>query len=160
MSSSIEVTVKKTEPMTVAFISMKGPYTLIRDAFGGLYGWIGEKGYIPAGPPLGVYFNAPEQVPAKELLWEICSPIAGDIAPSGPDEKGFGVKKVEVAEVASTMHEGPFDQVGHTIHALEAWIAANGYEIVGPYEEIYLTDPRKSTPEELLTEVRFPVRKR
>ena len=58
------------------------------------------------------------------------------------------------------MHKGPFDQVGHTIHALEAWIAANGYEIMGPYEEIYLTDPGKSTPEELLTEVRFPVRKR
>jgi AraC family transcriptional regulator len=160
MSSSIEVTVKKTEPMTVAFISMKGPYTLISDAFGGLYGWIGKKGYIPAGPPLGVYFNAPEQVPANELLWEICSPIAGDVAPSGPDEKGLGLKKVEGARVASTIHKGPFAQVGHTIHALEAWIAANGYEIVGPYEEIYLTDPGKSTPEELLTEVRFPVRKR
>jgi len=160
MSSSIEVLVKKTEPMTVAFISMKGPYTLISDAFGKLYGWIGDKGYIPAGPPLGVYFKAPEQVPAEELLWEICSPIAGDTAPSGPDEKGLGVKKVKGAEVASTMHKGPFDQVGHTIHALEAWIAANGYEIMGPYEEIYLTDPGKSTPEELLTEVRFPVRKR
>jgi len=160
MSSSVEITVKKTEPMTVAFISMKGPYTLISDAFGKLYGWIGEGSYIPAGPPLGVYFNAPEQVPAEELLWEICSPIAGDVAPNGPDEKGFGVKKVEGAEVASTMHKGPFAQVGNTIHALEAWIAENGYEIVGPYEEIYLTDPGKSTPEELLTEVRFPVRKR
>ncbi len=160
MSSSVEITVKKTEPMTVAFISMKGPYTLISDAFGKLYSWIGEGSYIPAGPPLGVYFNAPEQVPAEELLWEICSPIAGDVAPNGPDEKGFGVKKVEGAEVASTMHKGPFAQVGNTIHALEAWIAENGYEIVGPYEEIYLTDPGKSTPEELLTEVMFPVKKR
>ena len=160
MSPSIEVTVKKTEPMTVAFISMKGPYSLISDAFGGLYGWIEKKGYIPTRPPLGVYFNAPEQVPAKDLLWEICSPITGDIAPSGPDEKGLGVKKVEGAEVASTMHKGPFKQVGNTIRALEAWIAANGYDIIGPYEEIYLTDPGKSTPKELLTEVRFPVRKR
>jgi AraC family transcriptional regulator len=160
MSSSIEVTVKKTEPMTVAFLSKKGPYTLIGDTFGKLYGWIGEKGYIPAGPPLGVYFNAPEQVPAEELLWEICSPIAGDVTLSGPNEKGLGVKRMEGAEVASTMHKGPFDQVGHTIHALEAWIAENGYEIVGPYEEVYLSDPGKTTPEELLTEARFPVRKR
>ena len=159
MSSSIKVTVKKTEPMTVAFISMKGPYTLISDAFGKLHGWIGGKGYIPAGPPLGVYFNAPEQVPAKELLWEICSPIAGDVPPGGPDEKGFGVKKVKEAEVVSTMHKGPFDQVKHTIHALEAWIAENGYEIVGPYEEVYLSEP-ETPPNELLTEVRFPVKKR
>ncbi len=103
MSSIIEVTVKKAEPMTVAFISMKGPYTLISNVFGKLYSWIGEKGYMPAGPPLGVYFNAPEQVPAEELLWEIRSPIAWDVAPSGPDEKDLGVKRVEGAEVASTM---------------------------------------------------------
>lgn len=160
MPSSIEVTVKKKEPMTVAFISKKGPYTLISDAFGKLYGWIGEKGYIPAGPPLGVYFNAPEQVPPEELLWEIWSPIAGDVALSGPDERGLGVKKVEGAEVASTMHEGPFDQVAQSIHSLEASIAENGYEIVGPYEEVYLSDPGKTPPEELLTELRFPVKKR
>ena len=160
MSSSIEVTVKKTEPMTVAYLSKKGPYTLIGDTFGKLYGCIGEKGYIPTGPPLGIYFNAPEQVPAEELLWEIQSPIAGDVAASGPDEKGLGVKKVEGAEVASTMHKGRFDQVGNTIPALEAWIAENGYEIAGPYEEVYLSDPGKTMPEELLTEVRFPVKKR
>jgi AraC family transcriptional regulator len=160
MSSSIEVTVKKTEPMTVAFLSKKGPYTLISDAFGKLYGWIGEKGYIPAGPPLGVYFNAPEQVLPEELLWEIRSPIAGDVALSGPDKEGLGVKRVEGAEVASTVHKGPFEQVGQTIHALGAWIAENGYEIVGPYEEVYLSDPGKTPPEELLTELRFPVKKR
>jgi AraC family transcriptional regulator len=160
MSSKIEVTVKKTRPMTVAFLSKKGPYTLISDAFGKLYGWIGEKGYIPAGPPLGVYFNAPEQVPAEELLWEIGSPIAGNVTLSGPDEKGLGVKRLEAVEVAATMHKGPFDQVGQTIHALEAWIAENGYEIVGPYEEVYLSDPGKTPLEEILTELRFPVRKK
>lgn len=159
MSSSIEVTVKKTEPMTVAFLSKRGPFTLINNAFGKLYGWIGEKGYMPSGPTLGVYFNAPEQVPAEELLWEIRSPIAGDIAPSGPDAEGLGIKEVEGAEMASTMHKGPFNQVGNTIHALEAWIGENSYEIIGPYEEVYLSEP-EMPPDELLTEIRFPVRKK
>lgn len=44
---AIEVTVKKTEPTTVAFLSVKGPYSLIPDAFGKLYSWIGEKGIYP-----------------------------------------------------------------------------------------------------------------
>ena len=157
---AIEVTVKKTEPMTVAFVSMKGPYSLIGETFGKLYGLIGEKGYVPAGPPVGVYFNAPGQVTDEELLWELRSPIAGDIAPGGPDERGLGIKKVEAAEVASTMHKGPYDQVGATYGALAGWIAGNGYEIVGPSEEVYLSDPGKTAPEELLTEIRFPVRKR
>jgi DNA gyrase inhibitor GyrI len=55
---AIEVTLKKTEPMTVAFLSMKGPYSLIGETSGKLYGWIGEKGLVPSGPPIGVYFNA------------------------------------------------------------------------------------------------------
>jgi AraC family transcriptional regulator len=157
---AIEVEVKKTEPMTVAFISIKGPYSLISETFGKLYGWIGEKGYAPAGPPIGVYFNAPGQVPDEELLWELRSPIAGDTAPSDPDERGLGIKIVEGAEVAATMHNGPYDQVGATYGALWGWITENGYEIMGPSEEVYLSDPGKTPPEELLTEVRFPVRKR
>lgn len=157
---AIEVTVKKTEPMTLAFVSMKGPYSLIGETFGKLYGWIGEKGYVPAGPPVGVYFNAPGQVPDEELLWELRSPIAGDVAPGGPDERGLGIKKVEAAEVAATMHKGPYDQVGATYGALAGWIAENGYEIVGPSEEVYLSDPGKTAPEELLTEIHFPVKKR
>jgi len=157
---AIEVRVKKTEPMTVAFLSMKGPYTLIGDSFGKLYGWIGEKGYVPAGPPMGVYFNAPGQVPESELAWELAAPLAGDVAPSGPDERGISVKKVEGAEVASTMHKGPFEQVGTTYGALVAWIMENGYEIVGPSTEVYLSNPAETPPEELLTEVTFPVRRK
>ena len=90
---AIEVTVKKTEPITVAFVSKKGPYSLISESFGRLYGWISEKGFVPAGPPVGVYFNAPGQVPDEELLWELRSPIAGDVAPSGPDEQGLGITR-------------------------------------------------------------------
>ena len=55
MTTPLQVTVRDTGPCTVAFIAMKGPYTQIGEAFGKLYGWIGEKGYIPAGPPSGVY---------------------------------------------------------------------------------------------------------
>ena len=157
---AIDVTVKKTEPITVAFVSKKGPYRLISETFGTLYRWIGEKGYIPTGVPVGIYFNAPGQVPDEELLWELRGPIAGDAAPSVPDEHGLGVKKLEAAEVASTLYKGPYDGVGPTYGALAGWIAENGYEIVGPPEEVYLNDPGKTAPEELLTEIRFPVCKR
>ena len=157
---AIEVTVKRTEPRTVAFISMKGSYTQMGEAFGKLYGWVAEKGYPIAGPPTGVYLNVPGQVPDEELLWEFQCPIGGDIVPIGPDERGLGVKRVEGAEVAATMHKGPFHEVGKTYAALIPWIMENSYEIAGPGEEIYLSEPQKTPPEELLTEVRFPVRKR
>jgi AraC family transcriptional regulator len=157
---SIEAMVKQTEPRTVAFVSVKGPYDHIEGAFGRLFGWVIEKGYAPVGPPLGIYFNSPEQVPAGELLWELQCPLADDIAPSEPDASGVGIKEVAGAEVVSTMHKGPFDEVGRTYGMLWEWINANGYEIVGASEEVYFSDPSSTPPEELTTEVRFPVRKK
>ena len=157
---AIEVMVKKTEPKTVAFISMKGPYAQLVETFPKLYNWLRGKGYDPVGPPSGVYFNSPEMVPAEDLRWEVHCPISGDVAPSGPNEQGLGVKRVEGAEMAATMHKGPFHEVGKIYGALVGWIMENGYEIAGPPEEVYLTDPAYTPAEELLTEVRFPVRRR
>jgi effector-binding domain-containing protein len=58
------------------------------------------------------------------------------------------------------MHHGPYDGVGQTYEQLGRWIAENGYEIAGPSEEVYLSNPQETPPAELLTEVRFPVRKK
>lgn len=156
---AIEVTVKKTEPTTVAFISKKGSFKQIPETFSKLYGWVGQKGYVPSGPPFGVYFNAPGQVRESELRWELRAPISGSVAASGPDKEGLGVKKVKGMLVASTMHKGPFEQVARTYEALMKWVAANGYEIAGASEEVYFSDPATTPPKELLTEVRFPVKK-
>ena len=160
MTQNLEIGIKKTEPETVAFVSMKGPYDQIPEAFGRLYHWIQQKGYAPSGPPIGVYLNVYGQVPDSELLWELQSPLAGDVAPVEPDEQGLGVKKLESAEVASAVYKGPFEQIQAPYTALIEWIIANGYDIVGPSQEVYFTNPADTPPEELLTEIRFPVRKR
>ena len=118
------------------------------------------KGYAPVGPPLGLYFNSPEQVPLEELLWELQCPLPDDTAAIEPDAGGMGIKKVPGVEVASTVHKGPFDEVGKIYGMLGEWINANGYEIVGAPEEVYLSDPSSTPPEELTTEIRFPVRKK
>jgi len=160
MNTPIQVKVRETGSCTVAFIAMKGPYSQIAEAFDKLYGWIGEKGYIPAGPPSGVYFNVPGQVPDGELAWELRSPVAGDTAASALNEQGLGVKKLDSVQVATTMHKGPFDTVAQTYEAMVNWINENGYEIVGPPDEVYITNPQDTPPDKSLTEVRFPVRKK
>lgn len=157
---SNEVKVKQIEPRTVGFIPMKGPYDRIQETFGRLFGWVFQKGYAPAGPPLGIYLNSPEQVAPGELLWELQCPLSDDIALSEPDASGVGVKKVESAQVASTVHKGPFDGVGKAYAMLWEWINANGYEIIGAPEEVYFSDPCTTPPEELMTEIRFPVNKK
>jgi effector-binding domain-containing protein len=155
---AIEVTIKKTDPATVAFISKKGLFSQIPEAFGKLYGWVGQKGYVPSGPPSGVYFNAPGQVPDSELMWELRAPIAGTVAASGPDKDGLGVKKVKGTLMASTMHKGPYEEIAAVYGALASSIAEKGYEMAGPPEEVYFSEPTV-LPKDILTEIRFPVKK-
>lgn len=159
MSSHIDVALKTTSPQTAAYISMKGPYTKVQQAFGTLFGWVAQRGLVPAGPPSGAFFNAPGELPEDQLLWELRCPVAGDVSAEGPDDKGLGIKRLEAAQVAATMHRGPFDKVGAAWDALSSWIDANGYRIAGPGVETYLSDPGTTRPDDLLTEVAFPVRK-
>lgn len=158
MASRIEVTIKNTGPTTMAFLLKKGPYTQIPEAFEKLYRWIGEMGYIPAGPPSGLYMNIPGQVADAELTWELRSPLSGNIQSSSPDEEGLGVKDVGTALVASAMHRGPYNEIGKTHQAITEWVAQNGYIVAGPLEEVYFSSP-ETPPEDILTEIHVPIEK-
>ncbi len=57
------------------------------------------------------------------------------------------------------MHVGPYDAEGPTIERLHAFARAQGCELHGKHHEIYLGDPRRTTPEKLKTVVRQPVRR-
>jgi effector-binding domain-containing protein len=37
------------------------------------------------------------------------------------------------------------------------WIQDHGHQIAGPLREIYLNDPKSVVPEDLLTQVQFPI---
>jgi effector-binding domain-containing protein len=139
---------------------MKGSLSLTNSAFGTLYTFVAESGFIPAVPPSRVYFNVPGQVPEQELKWELRVPIAGICGASGPDGKGLGFRCLEETTIACTIHIGPFSTIGDTYNKLKSWIADNGYKISGPCEEVYLTEPGNTPPAEILTEVRFMVSKK
>ena len=156
----IEVTVKETEPMTVAFAAMRGAYAQIPDAMSRVYGYAGQSGLVPAGMPHAVYFTPPEQGPESEAVWEVWAPVVGEPPESGPDANGLGVKRVASKLVASTMYKGPYEGIEPTYRELGQWVADHGYDMAGPPEELYYSDPADTPPEEYLTEIRFPVRKR
>jgi effector-binding domain-containing protein len=157
MARQSAVTVKQTEPILVAFLAKTGSFDQMGAAIGSLYQWLGAQGYTPAGPPRGTFYNAPGEVLEEELAWKVCAPIAGEVAPHGPDDQGYGVKRVEPHQVASVNHIGAYDQVPATYAALGGWIAENGYQIVGPSTEIWVSDPDVTPVAELLTEIQFPV---
>lgn len=57
-----------------AVLRFKGPYQHLHKAYQWLFGdWLPQSGYLPANTPvMEVYLNNPRQVPASELLTDIC----------------------------------------------------------------------------------------
>ena len=155
-----EATIKTTDPMTVAFLVMHGPYSQTPKGYSQLYGWLGEQEMLPIGMPISVFFTQPDQVPEADALWEIRAPVASNVPTVEPDESGLGVKRVNSILVASAMYKGPYSSMEPTYQALKQWIAENGYELNGPPEEVYYSDPAEVPSEEYLTEIRWPVKEK
>ena len=61
------------------------------------------------------------------------------------------------------LHIGPYAEEGRSIEQLHAYIAKNGLQLdfsgERKHHEIYLSDPRKTKPEQLKTVLRLPVRR-
>lgn len=119
--------------------------------FGTLMHGLGRQGATPAGAPLIVYHSVIDEETDGDL--EICVPVAKEIS-GDPDIYG---RELEGGTMATTVHRGPYQQIGPAYHTLTGWISEHGHEIVGPSREIYLNDPQMVAPEELLTRVEFPI---
>ncbi len=61
--------------------------------------------------------------------------------------------------VAQIMHIGPYCDEAPTIEKLHKFITEEGYELTGLHHEIYLSDPRRCTPEKMKTIIRQPIKK-
>ncbi len=80
---------------------------------------------------------------------EVALPVVGDIRET--DE----IKHYELpgVKMIKTIHKGPYEKVGETYSRLFDWMADNGKQVMGPYREYYMNDPREVPSGEILTEV-------
>jgi len=152
-----EVTVKELAPQQVAALkrrtSLKSIGATIGEAFATLMTTMGKAGVAPAGPPFIVYHEVIDEETDGDI--EICVPVSRSFEAEGD------VRVAEVAggPVASTVHHGPYAEIGPAYHTLTGWIQDHGHEIGGPPREVYLTDPSgTSDPADNITEIDFPIR--
>ena len=125
----------------------------IQAGFGELWGAIGPRGIAPAGPPFLVMNDVIDEETEGDV--ELCVPVAEPFEGSG----GVTGHDVEGVTAATTVHRGPYAEVGPAYHTLTGWVQEHGHEIAGPPREVYLTDPvETSDPADYLTEIVFPIR--
>jgi len=152
----MEIVEKKLEERQVAYITYKGSYEEVPVLMGEIVGFIMAKGLQIMGPPYGVYFNSPQEVPVEELMFEIAMPFDGEAT----EEGRVKIKTTPEQLVLSAVYKGPYSGCGAVIGALAEHAFKNDYEIVGPPVETYISDPNETPERELITEMCFPVVKK
>ena len=123
---------------------------LIGKSYGAIIQYLGQLSQYPAGAPFAAYYNMDMQNLDVELGFPVAKELPGkdEIKPGRIPGGKFGV----------VLHTGPYDKVGPAYEALAKFVAEKGYEATGVAYEVYLNDPMQTKPEDLKTQVMFPLK--
>jgi hypothetical protein len=90
-------------------------------------------------------------------LWGIPVPddLEADELPQTVPGVPVTLETWEYGTMAHILHLGPYAEEAATVERLHAFLAESGYEIAGPHEEEYLTQPGAK---QMKTIIRYPVR--
>ena len=145
--------IRDTAEQKTAVIRTSTPVEKLSEVMGSCYGeimqYLGPKGIQPVGPPFAVYHN----MDMSNLDVEIGFPLAVEVEGNGRVNPG----RIAGGKAAVTVHTGPYDKIGETYERLTAYVKEQGMETAGCCYEFYLNDPTDTAPEELKTEIHFPV---
>jgi effector-binding domain-containing protein len=119
-------------------------------AFEKLEARLKELGEDPSGAPFVAYYN-------KNMLnldIEIGFPVKRKL--DGNEEIKAGTQPA--GKYAMTMHQGPYSKIRPAYNALTKNVKDGGYHATGVAYEYYLNDPGTTKPNDLLTQVVFPLK--
>jgi DNA-binding transcriptional MerR regulator len=152
-----EVVIKLLQPLLVASIRQVAP---TRDRITPLFEEVGayliQQGVTPSGP-ITIWHDEAyrENDVDMEAIITLKAPVPGTAT--------VKVYELPGGSVASTVHNGSYNQLGQAYDAVKTWIDANGYHISGPARELYLyypeQEPLRLDDESYVTEIQFPVEK-
>lgn len=61
--------------MEVRYLTVRGPYTSLEDAYSKLFGWVFQNGRQPTDAAREVYVKWSEEMPPEEWVTEIQVPV-------------------------------------------------------------------------------------
>ncbi len=105
-----------------------------------------------AGRPFILFLGRIDDITGGDI--ELCFPVLHPFEAVG---NVFG-DEVSGGEMACVVHRGPYDEIDPAYAELMRWMEEHDRYPAGPPREIYLNDPKLTKPEDLLTEVDFPIR--
>ena len=150
----IEVQLVETKPKNILYkrliLSSDDYASGYGHYFSKLYERIAMEKLTLLGQPMTIY-HSPEFNPAgndTEFAIQI-------------DESVKGTRDLPGSLCAKSVLKGPYSELTAVYANLMKWIENESYELISPPYEIYVTDPHQNNaPEDYVTEVYFPVKKK
>jgi effector-binding domain-containing protein len=146
--------VRNTQERPTLAVRTSTPVEKLSEVMGSCYCEIMQviesAGAQPAGPPFAMYYN----MDMSNLDVEIGFPVIEKTEGRGRVKAG----KLPGGRAVVTVHVGPYDKIGDAYNQLTAYVKEQGLETESFCYELYLNDPGETKPEDLKTEIYFPVK--
>jgi effector-binding domain-containing protein/ribosome-associated toxin RatA of RatAB toxin-antitoxin module len=126
---------------------------IFANAYMKIYALIGEKGLVTTGPPLVVT----NKWDLENNIWDFNAGIpVGMAGIKFPGDIQTG--RIPAGRALKTQYKGSYEKLQMVYDAIMKYVEYNGFEIAGPSWEQYLNKPDEVIPEELLTDIYFPIK--
>ncbi len=145
-----QVEEKMLEPFLVGAVRMTGRYSDSGPAFGRLARQL--KSAI-CGHPLMLHYD--EEYRETDAKFEVCLPLRRRCSVEGID-----VRELPGGRCVSLLHQGPYEQLGHSYAKILRYVKEKGLHVANPTREVYLKGPGmifRGNPSKYLTEIQFLV---
>lgn len=148
----------KTVPAeTVITLRHTGGFDAIGEAMDRLAAAAIAAGRMPAGPVSGIIHDDPRVASPEELRIDLSLPLLPADGPAQLPE-GFSIRERPAIRVVFGYHSGPLAGEGRTHARIQAWMSRKRLGMAGPPRSLWYHHPDSVVPEDLVTEVRYPIR--
>lgn len=154
---SYEITTENLSETPIVLIRRRSDVDEITDvlaeALPAVFGYVMAQGWAMAGPPV---VRLLERSPAFVTL-EAAIPLV-EPAPSPIDHDEIEAGALPAGPALTTVHTGPYEDLGEAHAAIDRWMAANDLQAGGSPWEVYLTDPGEvPDPADWKTQIFWPL---
>lgn len=152
-----EVSVAEIKPQWVLGLRKRGTYAEIGPMLAEVYKYAIARKIGVQGRPMFVCHETPRQaMKANEQSnadVEVAVPVAEQVEGAGE----ITCYELPGGQMAKIVHKGPYETCAAAYKTLFAWIAEKHKKVAGPTREVYLNNPTKVPPEEILTKIYAPI---
>ena len=154
---TMDIRIEKFSPLNVTFIRHVGPYQECETAWQKLCSHPDiAKELGPNTLAIGICYDDPDITEADKIRMDVCVTMPESCSPP----EGMEAQIIKGGEYAVLTHHGPYEGLHDCYRWLFGeWLPSSGREATyAPSLEVYINSPEDTAPQDLITEIRVPLK--